>query len=446
MIDKVGDREPFYGVARTDFQVYTIVLSTELLSRNEMAFYNFMAQRGEGAHEYPTRDKLDKEIGVTFEEATGGAGTMDWSLKGITFPEIDLREAVCYGDVFTFQGEEFSQPGEYEVIIKNDNGIDTLANLILTFEDAKFEQFEIELCAGDVFMLGSRELKEEGLYIDTLESAVGCDSIVEIELTILPVFGTSDHVELCPGESIEFGGDVLTESGLYTQVLTSSIGCDSIINLELFVDESVDGAQISSSGNQQYYTFCVGDNIADKIEFNTSNLTSDYFYVITDLNGLIKQVLPDGDIDFENGNLDPERVWGVAYSGNLQPVIGQTLSEAVFSDFCYELSANYIEVHKQSSGAFCTAVQDDPKGSDVEIEAYPNPVIDGMNLTVTNSTGEAIAEQVQIIDISGVVHSDTHVDLRPGVNRTWLDASDLAPGMYVVRLQEMGKALRFVKI
>lgn len=63
----------------------------------------------------------------------------------------------------------------------------------------------------------------------------GCSNTADVVVTVNPVTTTNVTESICEGDSYDFYGKLLTEAGVYTHKLTSSYGCDSTINLTLSV-------------------------------------------------------------------------------------------------------------------------------------------------------------------------------------------------------------------
>ena len=64
-------------------------------------------------------------------------------------------------------------------------------------------------------------------YYDTLPNAVGCDSVVTLNLTINNSIATSDSITAC--DSTTWNGTTYTTSGIYTKTLQTVNGCDSCL-------------------------------------------------------------------------------------------------------------------------------------------------------------------------------------------------------------------------
>src|SRR4029079_4266391 len=77
---------------------------------------------------------------------------------------------------------------------------------------------------------------------DTIINGIGCDSVLTINLTIHHSTESEITVEACD-EYMTAGGNFLTASGIYTEVVTNVNGCDSVIVINLTILESTIFAQ-----------------------------------------------------------------------------------------------------------------------------------------------------------------------------------------------------------
>jgi|GEM_PF-6601108 len=109
----------------------------------------------------------------------------------------------------------------------------------------------ISICEDTSYLIGSSEYSTPGIYTDTLTSITGCDSIVVTTLQVFPVYNTSIPISLCAGEQYLVDGVEYTEAGIYTLAYTSISGCDSLINLELTL-------HYADTLTQEYW-LCTGD-------------------------------------------------------------------------------------------------------------------------------------------------------------------------------------------
>ena len=144
-----------------------------------------------------------------------------------------LTETVC-NSYTSPSGKVWTVSGSYLDTIPNAAGCDSVITVELTVNYFSTKSLTETVC--DSFTSPSGKVWTlSGDYVDTIPNAAGCDSIIFIYLTV----GESTEEEvfdtICNGESYLFGGEELTESGQYTDSLTSILGCDSVVVLHLLV-------------------------------------------------------------------------------------------------------------------------------------------------------------------------------------------------------------------
>ena len=99
---------------------------------------------------------------------------------------------------------------------------------------------------GGSFDYNGTLLSEEGVYTETFTTPTGCDSTVYLSLFVTePPYGYEAKT-ICIDSLFIFGGNELTESGIYFDTIQSANGCDSIVRLELSVIDCSLDLQISN--------------------------------------------------------------------------------------------------------------------------------------------------------------------------------------------------------
>ena len=87
------------------------------------------------------------------------------------------------------------------------------------------------ICFGETYSLGSNTFSQTGTYIYKLTNKSGCDSTVTLYLYVKPAVTNYISATINTGESYLFNGTILYTSGTYTQTINDAIGCDSIITI-----------------------------------------------------------------------------------------------------------------------------------------------------------------------------------------------------------------------
>ncbi|MFZ4400152.1 MAG: gliding motility-associated C-terminal domain-containing protein [Bacteroidales bacterium] len=124
-----------------------------------------------------------------------------------------------------------SQTSQYTVTATKNSCTNT-AEITVTVINTNFSQYP-NLCPGSAFTVGTHNYTANGVYNDTLSSLSGCDSIVTTHLSIIPIAHTIADINICEGQIYVIGSHIYNIAGVYTDTLLSSIGCDSIVTTHL---------------------------------------------------------------------------------------------------------------------------------------------------------------------------------------------------------------------
>ena len=132
-----------------------------------------------------------------------------------------------------------------------------------------------------------------GTYMDTLVNTTGCDSIVTLNLTINNSTTNTTSADICNGDSFHFGTQTLTSSGTYIEVFSASNGCDSTVTLNLNVlvldtSVSVNNNTLAANGLASSYQWIDCNNNAPIVGATnvifTPTQTGNYAVILTQNN------------------------------------------------------------------------------------------------------------------------------------------------------------------
>jgi hypothetical protein len=193
----------------------------------------------------------------------------------------------------------------------------------------------------------------------------------------LPVLTSSQSFEICPGESITVGSSEYTQSGVYTDVLTSAAGIDSIITttitlLELpLISISTNGNELSCDLIGSSYQWFECGNGYNEIEGATNqeyspNVEGMYAVAITGLQ------CPDTSVCYPFSFCTP-----VVFDQNIVLCKGQSVTVGIST---YTEEGNYVDILESIGG--CDSI--------VNTSVIENPEI---NLNVLTGTNVLYAEQ-----------------------------------------------------
>jgi hypothetical protein len=239
---------------------------------------------------------------------------------------------------------------------------------------ASYANQNVNICSGQSYTIGSSSYSTPGMYVDTILNSSGCDSIVSTTLNVTPTYTVNNIVSICKGDTYIVGQSSYNSSGVYTDVLLDSQGCDSTVVTDLTVTEVIasvtqSGGYLSanvSSGLPPYtYTWNTGETSS------TISITSNgqYWVMVTDANGCVSQK------------------YFITVSS---------------------LPSSIFEVNKD------------------DINIYPNPTEGVVNIELSNNVKYSNYEVQILNNIGEVVYED--------VNSKSLLMNDLSSGIYTIRL------------
>ena len=203
-----------------------------------------------------------------------------------------FQQSISSCNTYLWNGNNYDSSGIYIDSLQTNNGCDSIVTLVLTINNDTITQ-DVKVSCDSVFIWNGTPLNSSGQYIDTLQSINGCDSIVKLNITLNYTPDSSFTTQaICDGDSLKFGSSVYSITGLYTDTLQSWIGCDSISILDLLVTNitvSLDTSQLSLVANISGGTGPFNYNWSDGSTSSTLITDSSGLYtlVITDASGCI---------------------------------------------------------------------------------------------------------------------------------------------------------------
>ena len=148
--------------------------------------------------------------------------------------------AICAGSSYSFNGRQLSHAGSYNDTLTAQGGCDSIVTLHLNVNEPDTGKIQVTICAGGKYYFNGQNLTAAGNYTETLTGSNGCDSVVSLTLQTAPYLSTGYSEAICQGSSYDFNGQNLSSPGVYKDTLTATGGCDSIVTLTLTVNHTSD--------------------------------------------------------------------------------------------------------------------------------------------------------------------------------------------------------------
>src|SRR5690606_17756423 len=127
----------------------------------------------------------------------------------------------------------------YFDVFSKPNGCDSVQITNLMVLPNKQTTVNISICSGDSSFVGGTYQKQTGIYFDTVSSALNCDSVIITNLFVNPSFVDTLTESICTGDSLWAGGSYKKQTGIYIDSLTTQLGCDSIMVTNLTVSSFI---------------------------------------------------------------------------------------------------------------------------------------------------------------------------------------------------------------
>jgi gliding motility-associated-like protein len=199
--------------------------------------------------------------------------------------DFQMPVQLCAGETFTLSdGTIIDSPGTYPLVLETaiaqcDSAVTAVVSVLEPFETQNI----LALCEGEPIELGDGTVvSEEGVYVTVLSSLTsGCDSTITSNVIFQPNYDISVSLSECNDGSYLFpDGSLPTNSGTFDFDLQTYLGCDSSVTIDLtfnpvynisYTDQSCagagytlpDGSEVDASGS--YTTNLISSSGCDSV-------------------------------------------------------------------------------------------------------------------------------------------------------------------------------------
>lgn len=129
----------------------------------------------------------------------------------------------------------WTQSGIYQDTIMNAAGCDSFIQVNLTVNSSSSSTISPVACQSYLSPSGQSTWTQSGIYQDIIPNAAGCDSIIQVNLTVNSNSSSTISPVACQSYLSPSGQNTWTQSGIYQDIIPNSIGCDSLIQVNLTV-------------------------------------------------------------------------------------------------------------------------------------------------------------------------------------------------------------------
>lgn len=183
---------------------------------------------------------------VTLVNAAGcdSVATLVLTVKPNTSSSTTVR--VCPAQLpYTWNGNTYNTAGTYTVTLVNAAGCDSIATLVLNTAANTSSLTLVNVCSNQLpYSWNGNTYNANGNYQVILVNAAGCDSVANLSLSIRNSSSSTTSVTICPSQfPYNWNGSTFNTAGTYLVHLINAAGCDSAATLNL----SAGGSSSSTS-------------------------------------------------------------------------------------------------------------------------------------------------------------------------------------------------------
>jgi hypothetical protein len=200
----------------------------------------------------PSGNYTFSTAGLYFDTIPGNGSGVD------SIYVINLKMGASYKTLNVTSCEKYTSPsgnymwnssGVYSDTITNHIGCDSVITINLTVKNTTTSSLLISECNSYSSPSGNFVWTTSGIYTDTIPNAAGCDSIITIDLSIHGPSDSTISVSSCNDYISPSGNYIFSSSGTYQDTVTNIYGCDSLITINLTVKQSTNSTLNTTACN-----------------------------------------------------------------------------------------------------------------------------------------------------------------------------------------------------
>ncbi|MBX2815200.1 MAG: T9SS type A sorting domain-containing protein [Saprospiraceae bacterium] len=348
----------------------------------------------------------------------------------------------CPGDTITYRGLTFTESTLLIERFTDLSGCDSTYVLDLTIPESTSYPQEQTICSMDSVMIGDTIYRDPGVYVDSLTSSRGCDSIVLLTLNVVDLFEEEIDMTICLGDTVDFGGQRIITAGIFIDSLIAQGGCDSIVKLRLnvvpFVPRSIDTLLCHNETLEVGpFSYSSSGIFRDTLRSTVGGCDTIIVSRVSILDPItLESVDLRLDIPVDTGYIAPEvrggsglyrYLWSDGSTAlRLSGVISGTYTLQIFDeegcDTIFEFTLD------QTTSTYAEALHD--------IALYPNPVTADQQLNLSLGTG---SWHVEIVDLMGKI-----VSIHKEIGQEHAVTAPKHSGIYAVRIVQASSGAQLV--
>jgi PKD repeat protein len=349
-------------------------------------------------------------------------------------------------DSFTWSqtGVTYYSSGTYLDTLTNAAGCDSILILYLQVGTSSIVSSSEIACDSFVWAGTGNTYYTSGLYTDTLSTSEGCDSIVRLQLTINSSSYSTQVETACDSFTWAANGLTYSSSGSYTETSTNAAGCDSIITLNLTINSSWSNTQTETACDSFFWqlngmTYTASGTYSET--YTAANgCDSTYILDLTILNpgpvaaGFSFTVTGGTTVNFTNSSTG-----GTSYDWDFGDGNTSTLTDPSHT---YTSSGTFTVTLIASNDCYSdtitkTVMVSTGIGSvedEIKVELFPNPSDGQFNVNLSGNLSDEV--QIEIVDLNGKIVFTNYFETSGNDLNISINLSHVAVGTYLLEVND----------
>ena len=187
-----------------------------------------------------------------------------------------IDTTLCADQLATFAWHGLSAADTLVATLAGNHGVDSIVTLYMhvnpTYHLTRYDT----ICDNNTLTFAGRTLTAPGDYSHTFLSALGCDSLVDLHLTVRPTYSFDFYDTIYVGDTIFFEGDGYVQPGNYPVLRHTVYGCDSLLTLHLVGRNLHTAARTDSVCEGDTFYFC-GNPLTEAGVYIDTVYSGDFF-------------------------------------------------------------------------------------------------------------------------------------------------------------------------
>ena len=149
--------------------------------------------------------------------------------------DTNLYVSICFGSSYVFNGNTLTSSGVFNQSLFSIDGCDSTVTLNLTVFPPSTSIHAVSACDSFTWVNGITYTSSNSNATFVYANSVGCDSTVTLNLTLLNSSSSIDSITSCDSYAWIDGQTYTNSNYTATHILQNAVGCDSIIYLNLTI-------------------------------------------------------------------------------------------------------------------------------------------------------------------------------------------------------------------